>query len=386
VPTRLVHSAKSWLSNPDVDRTAKILPWDSQETGECFLRWKFRRAFLPNSARSGTGPGRAARRAGYRPHVPASFDEEARELTVMAARDAGIERLTLLEEPAAAFYSWIANNLAQSRKKLFDARRCWSATWRRHQRLQPDSRFARWRPHQLHPHRGGEAPAAGRRQPGSDAGLAGGDQARREAFHPPAQRPAAPVLGRQGKAAQRSRLQAVEITVLGSGSSLIGKSLRSEIRREEALELALEGFLPFTERGEAPQEDARSLFRELGLPYVSDAAITRHLNAFLEPLGRRRTPFCSTAVFIRGFCAIAWLTWSSAVRPASGNSGEQRAGSGGGARRGVLLLRALHRQRRLVRGGLPRTYYIALARRAMANSPPSPWCRAARKRHGDRDR
>src|ERR1700690_362885 len=33
VPTRLVHSAKSWLSNPDVDRTAKILPWDSPETG-----------------------------------------------------------------------------------------------------------------------------------------------------------------------------------------------------------------------------------------------------------------------------------------------------------------------------------------------------------------
>ena len=33
VPTRLVHSAKSWLSNPDVDRTAKILPWDSQEAG-----------------------------------------------------------------------------------------------------------------------------------------------------------------------------------------------------------------------------------------------------------------------------------------------------------------------------------------------------------------
>ncbi|MDQ6677814.1 MAG: molecular chaperone DnaK, partial [Acidobacteriota bacterium] len=33
VPTRLVHSAKSWLSNEDVDRTAKILPWDSPETG-----------------------------------------------------------------------------------------------------------------------------------------------------------------------------------------------------------------------------------------------------------------------------------------------------------------------------------------------------------------
>src|SRR3984957_10339149 len=33
VPTKLVHSAKSWLSNPDVDRTAKILPWDAGEAG-----------------------------------------------------------------------------------------------------------------------------------------------------------------------------------------------------------------------------------------------------------------------------------------------------------------------------------------------------------------
>ena len=52
--------------------------------------------------------------------VPASFDEEARELTVPAAREAGIEKLTLLEEPAAAFYSWIANDLARSQKSLFD--------------------------------------------------------------------------------------------------------------------------------------------------------------------------------------------------------------------------------------------------------------------------
>src|SRR5215469_389536 len=33
VPTKSVHSAKSWLSNPEVDRTAKILPWDAQEAG-----------------------------------------------------------------------------------------------------------------------------------------------------------------------------------------------------------------------------------------------------------------------------------------------------------------------------------------------------------------
>src|ERR1019366_10154817 len=33
VPTKSVHSAKSWLSNPAVDRTAKILPWDAQTAG-----------------------------------------------------------------------------------------------------------------------------------------------------------------------------------------------------------------------------------------------------------------------------------------------------------------------------------------------------------------
>src|SRR5258706_3163729 len=36
VPTKSVHSAKSWLSNPEVDRTAKILPWDAQEGGRVF--------------------------------------------------------------------------------------------------------------------------------------------------------------------------------------------------------------------------------------------------------------------------------------------------------------------------------------------------------------
>src|SRR5207248_7974552 len=53
----------------------------------------------------------------------------------------------------------------------------------------------------------------------------------------------------------------------------------------EVVELEFEGLLPFTPRGELPKEEKRSLFRELGLPYVSDPAITRHLNAFLEPAG-----------------------------------------------------------------------------------------------------
>src|SRR6476620_2862006 len=105
VPTKLVHSAKSWLSNPDVDRTAKILPWDSQETGRVLspveVSSRFLAKFRDEWDRTHAGTPLAEQDIVLT--VPASFDEEARELTAMAARDAGIERITLLEEPAAAF-------------------------------------------------------------------------------------------------------------------------------------------------------------------------------------------------------------------------------------------------------------------------------------------
>src|SRR5581483_61110 len=102
VPTRLVHSAKSWLSNPDVDRTAKILPWDSQDTGRVLspveVSARFLTKFRVEWDKAHHGTPLAAQDVVLT--VPASFDEEARELTVMSARDAGIDKLTLLEEPA----------------------------------------------------------------------------------------------------------------------------------------------------------------------------------------------------------------------------------------------------------------------------------------------
>src|SRR6202163_1251488 len=84
IPTRLVHSAKSWLSNPEVDRTAKILPWDSQETGRVLspveVSSEFLRRFRDAWDRA-MGVPLAAQDIVLT--VPASFDEEARELTVM---------------------------------------------------------------------------------------------------------------------------------------------------------------------------------------------------------------------------------------------------------------------------------------------------------------
>jgi len=183
-------------------------------------------------------------------------------------------------------------------------------------------------------------------------------------------------------------LQAVEITVLGSGSSLIGKSLRSEIRREEALELALEGFLPFTERGEAPQEDARSLFRELGLPYVSDAAITRHLNAFLEPLGAPPDAILFTAGFfipgiLRDRVADVVERWYGRRPEILENSELDLAVARGAAYYSYVRSTG---SGVLVRGGLPRTYYIALGEARDGNFRRHPGAARRGRRHGDRDR
>ena len=165
MPTRLVHSAKSWLSNPDVDRTAKILPWDSQETGRVLSPVEVSSRIIAKFREEwDKAKGAPLAEQEIVLTVPASFDEEARELTVMAARDAGLEKLTLLEEPAAAFYSWIANNLAAvAQEAVRRPDRAGLRRRRRHQRFQPDPRVARGRPGQLHAHRGGQAPAAGRR-------------------------------------------------------------------------------------------------------------------------------------------------------------------------------------------------------------------------------
>ncbi len=94
-------------------------------------------------------------------------------------------------------------------------------------------------------------------------------------------------LRRQCSAAKERLLSdngpaAVDVTVVGAGSSLIGGTLKTFITREEVLELALGGFLPPCELTDQPQQEKQSVFRELGLPYVSDPAITRHLAEFLR--------------------------------------------------------------------------------------------------------
>jgi hypothetical protein len=150
--------------------------------------------------------------------------------------------------------------------------------------------------------------------------------------------------------------------VLGSGSSLIGKSLKTEILREEVLELALEGFLPFSQRGEAPKEEKRSLFRELGLPYVTDPAVTRHLNAFLESAGQAPDAILFNGGFfipeiLQERVADVVGKWYDRRPEILENSELDLAVARGAAYYSYVRSTG---SGVLVRGGLPRTYFIGL--------------------------
>ena len=284
VPTKTVHSAKSWLSNSEADRTARILPWDSQEEGrvlspvEASTRYL---AHLRDAWQKEKDIPLAEQQVVLT--VPASFDEEARELTVQAARNAGIENLTLLEEPAAAFYAWIAGHLARSNKELFDGQVVLVCdvgggtsdfTLVRVEREGDRVQFTRT--------------TVGRHL------LLGGDnldltiswlaESKLGKTLSLRQRSA---LRRQCSAAKELLLSehgppSVDVTITGAGTSLIGGTLKTTITRDEVLELALGGFLPPCQLTDKPRQEKQSVFRELGLPYVSDPAITRHLAEFLQ--------------------------------------------------------------------------------------------------------
>jgi DNA-K related protein/Hsp70 protein len=364
IPTKLVHSAKSWLSNPNVDRTAKILPWDSPEGARVLSPVEVSARFLAKIREA----WETAKSSPIVEHdivltVPASFDEEARELTVQAAEQAGIPKLTLLEEPAAAFYSWIANNFARSRKLLFDGQIVLvcdvgggTSDFSLIRVARQDDRIDFTRT------------AVGKHL------LLGGDnldltlgwlvESKLGSQLSIRQRSG---LRRQCSAAKERllsdpNLKSVEITVLGGGSSLIGGVLKAQILREEALELTLEGFLPITERGEAPKDEKRSLFRELGLPYVSDPAITKHLDAFLEGAGQIPDAILfNGGFFIPEICrqrvADAVEHWYGKRLEIFENKNLDLAVSAGAAYYSYVRSTG---SGILVRGGLPRAYYIGI--------------------------
>ncbi len=366
VPTKSIYAAKSWLSNAQVDRTAKILPWDAQEAGRLMSPVEASSRYLAHlrdtwDAKHPTTP---LAQQSIVLTVPASFDEEARALTVMAAKEAGLFHLTLIEEPAAAFYSWIANHLSQSQKQLRDGMHV----------LVCDVGGGTSDFTLIRVNREGDRVDFTRTAVGQHL-LLGGDNLDLTLAWLVESKLNTQLSLRQrsglrracGAAKERllseAGLEKVDVTVLGGGSSLIGGTLKAEITREEALELALEGFLPFCDLTERPADEKRSLFREAGLPYESDPAITKHLAAFLAQAGDIRP---DAILFNGGFFIPSILRervaevlekWYGQKALLLENHDLDLAVAIGAAY--YANVRATG-QGVLVRGGLPRSYYIGL--------------------------
>jgi molecular chaperone DnaK (HSP70) len=113
VPDRLITSAKSWLSNPHIDARRPSLPWGSDIEDEKLSPFECSRRYLAHLKNAFVYAGRIGGRhwdvfeSEIVLTVPASFDAVAQSLTAEAAETAGLGKVTLLEEPQAAFYAWI---------------------------------------------------------------------------------------------------------------------------------------------------------------------------------------------------------------------------------------------------------------------------------------
>ena len=287
-PIRLVSSAKSWLCHPGVDRRAPLLPADAPEDVARLsplaastrylehLRWAWEQAH----------PGAPLAQQQVTVTIPASFDPAARELTAEACQAAGLAHFTLLEEPQAALYSWIQASGGAWRKQVAHGDVLLvvdvgggTTDFSLIAVLEQDGNLALQRvavgEHIL---LGGD---------NMDLALAYGVARKLAQEGKPLDAWQTRALAHACRAAKEqlladATLPSVPVVVPSRGSKLIGGSIRTEVTQAEVLQLLLEGFFPRVAASDKPQVRARAALTQLGLPYAQDAAVTRHLAAFLS--------------------------------------------------------------------------------------------------------
>ncbi len=388
VPTRLVASAKSWLCHSGVDRKAPILPWKAPETGRRVSPLEATTYYLKHFVDAwnhliakDVGEHRLENQDIILT-VPASFDAQARELTVEAAKAAGLERITLLEEPQAAFYAWI------------------------------EASHDKWREHvdvgdvALVCDVGGGTSDFSLIAVSEEAGqlvltrvavgdhiLLGGDNMDLALAHHANQQFAAKGIkldqGQMHALWHSCRLaketvfvtqkDTAPITVLGRGSKVIGGTIKGELARTDVEKVLVDGFFPECLRDEKPRMQRSVGLQEIGLPYAADPAVTKHLAQFLarndEVLaaqasakrGKKKTAQPAVVLFNGGVFKAnplrsrmlevlgKWINPKAGVRELGG-SDLDRAVAGGAAYYGLVRRGKGIR----IRGGAARAYYIGV--------------------------
>lgn len=390
-PARVIASAKSWLCHPSVDRRSAILPPGAPEDVERIspveASWRYLEHLVEawDQEVAKGDPEVALTKQSVVLTVPASFDAAARELTTEAAYAAGLEDLTLLEEPQAAFYAWLAGKGDAWRKEvtagdvvlvvdvgggtsdfsvIAAVDKGGELVLERvavgdHILLGGDN-MDLLLAHIVEQKMVTEAEAAGRSLEI--------DRWQRISLQHAARGAKEKLLG-SGKA------QAAQIAIAGKGSKLVGGTLRTELTREEVQRAIVDGFFPVVSAAERPTVRARAALTQLGLPYAQDPAVTKHLAALLARHadaipGKKGSLLRPTRILFNGGvmkspllrdrvteCVDAWLgqDGASPARVLEGADLDLAVARGaaayGLARRGRGVR---------IRGGTARSYYVGI--------------------------
>ena len=286
---RFLTSAKSWLSHPSADPSAAILPWSNSNDIYKVSPIDASASYLAHirTVWDHKFPHSPLDQQDIVITVPASFDEVARSLTIEAATIAGLTKVKLLEEPQAVCYDWLRLNSVNLKPALADV----------HLLLVCDVGGGTTDLTLIKVEQGAQEPKLTRIGVGEhlmlggdniDLALAHLSESRLNALTGSDRRLSAAELSQlieQCRIAKELLLakdapEQAAITLLGSGSKLIGSSRSVVISREEVKTLALDGFFPLSKQDELPDRK-RSGMVEFGLPYASEPAISKHIAAFL---------------------------------------------------------------------------------------------------------
>jgi Hsp70 protein len=287
-PGRVVFSAKSWLSHAGVDRRAAILPANAVADVEKVSPVEASFRYLEHVVEALRSKGIEAPELNVVLTVPASFDPSARELTVEAALAAGLDSLTLLEEPQAALYAWLARKGEAWRKELAvgdvvlvvdvgGGTTDFSAIVVREREGALELERIAVGEHIL---LGGDnmdlylAHVAEEKLATSSSDVEITDSDRTSLVF--ACRAAKEAL------LSESAPRAVPIAVGKKGSKLVGRVLRTELTRAEIETVILEGFFPEVPLESPLNVNVQAALRTLGLPYAREPAVTKHLAKFLR--------------------------------------------------------------------------------------------------------